>query len=1465
MDNLHIWDGTKKLKLLGNLNETIKKLCNIGNHIYLLTTNNNFYHGYIDEATDEIQLELVESLNLKDIDCCDSVLYAVEVSGKVQTYSESIEHVGEIMLIEESKTCFHGHTGAKCKMKVDKLAVGNYGGLFITENGQLWASGNMHQIGINSTNPKKVSFFDNRFVYNCNVGNDFAIAIVSKQIMNDDTDSDDCEEDIFVSSCPHCLSTSQLTSPISQNSLSDICPLGLPIPVSYDIETTSTSSRNSNSSNETRKCLENDQAATDKVEKNIIFRNTEAAKEFLTRQFSWMSSAGELVECTEKPTRIIKENVTNMASLVYEGVKTVGDKVVTLSRHVSGSSENNETSENVEEMQLPRVTSKDEFMWSLSQGTSEREFSELGIHERCSMLLKTGSNLLNCEVWTWGNILHGQLGVGDIMKRERPMIITKLSNVGAQKVSVQSYHAAILTLDGRAFMWGRNDYHQVTIECNIDQSSPRLFPSEMSQRVKDISCGDYHTTLLTTENDLKYLGKHSKGNIVTLYNNEKGELKLDREDNIMNYILSSKQYIALNTPFNNSFIVDSLVTEQKYLEEMLLVHVNLIKPVQKRNISCADSLQYEQLCRHYMDLLHFTALNIKSLIDYSNKLISECDIVMFKNVEEHLFIYKAYLNTLHSIISLGGCNVISKLIDIPACLYKMAELGNKKDKKCDESNVVYNILMKPMRRMTFYEGFIHLFVKNSSKIRHDTLTKWTLLIEEQQVKHEEAETTKQFWLNSGKVIEQLKTPNRRLVRDSQKFPIFLQNGSRFTSHWFILLTDIFVHMNGSTPNVHDLTTVWVEPQQDSNNSQYQMSLKMPEESIELYTTTAEQKIEWFHALQNAIKLALVKPNAHQPPCLRSANYTFVKNGIYKDAKYSGRWLNGKMHGSGKLEWPDGRIYKGQFSNNQMHGFGRLEEPNKGNYEGYWKDNQQNGFGIFKYTNGDLYKGYFKDGLSHGHGFFQQGHFMATAASIYIGDWVFGNRNGYGIMDDIVTGEKYLGNWNDNKKHGNGLIVTSEGIYYEGIFNQDVLTGHGVMILEDGTHYEGDFKGTGILSGKGVLTLKSGHTIEGNLTGPWNEGIKISNAVLSLTKTVHPDVEVIPKTFGTFCTPVENKWKSLFRQCHQLLGIPETTVKNNVKIPDIQKIWQNVAVIISNTHQGISKKKKFETFENSLNNLDTIPEFGKDTFDEQSHSELKLYLTKAFECSYHPLGSLLSDITKAYTTAYGTRAHPLLLQHAVTELHSITKRLYDIVKLLFPALPCYGKEIVLGENDVISCQALLYPIILPKVHLSLFTLYTLRNKQQDAQYWKRLLEWNKQPDYTLMVFLHVDSKFLKSDHPKSPTSIVKDQTFTEAVEMLQQLKTTFSPMEKLLVIKETFQKMTKVVQEQLGENYRWNMDDLLPVLLYVVVRARILQLGSELDFVEDFMEPSLESGELGIMFTTLKACYQQILQEKLTIN
>lgn len=75
----------------------------------------------------------------------------------------------------------------------------------------------------------------------------------------------------------------------------------------------------------------------------------------------------------------------------------------------------------------------------------------------------------------------------------------------------------------------------------------------------------------------------------------------------------------------------------------------------------------------------------------------------------------------------------------------------------------------------------------------------------------------------------------------------------------------------------------------------------------------------------------------------------LKDLLWRICLSSGRWLNGKMQGWGRLEWPDGRTYLGQFLNNQQHGYGRLDSPNGDQYGGQWRDGYQNGHGVLKFV------------------------------------------------------------------------------------------------------------------------------------------------------------------------------------------------------------------------------------------------------------------------------------------------------------------------------------------------------------------------------------------------------------------------------------------------------------------------------------------------------------------------------------
>jgi len=212
---------------------------------------------------------------------------------------------------------------------------------------------------------------------------------------------------------------------------------------------------------------------------------------------------------------------------------------------------------------------------------------------------------------------------------------------------------------------------------------------------------------------------------------------------------------------------------------------------------------------------------------------------------------------------------------------------------------------------------------------------------------------------------------------------------------------------------------------------------------------------------------------------------------------------------------------------------------------------------------------------------------------------------------------------------------------------------------------------------------------------------------------------------------------------------------------------------------------------------------------------------------------------------------------------LTLRFYNIVRTLFPALPQPKDHDYFNDSkDRVSTSpaSLLYPIFLPSIHSTIFTLFALKEQKSDSLYWERILRWNRHSDLSLLTFLEVEPSFQRH----SLTSTARDKHFLTAIHCLQRLKTTFSPCDKLQVVVEMFRDITSQGREG-GGQFTWSMDALLPVCMYVVVRAKILHLGAELSMVQELMDSSFLQGEQGIMLTTLQAAYYQMLNESVFIN
>jgi len=57
--------------------------------------------------------------------------------------------------------------------------------------------------------------------------------------------------------------------------------------------------------------------------------------------------------------------------------------------------------------------------------------------------------------------------------------------------------------------------------------------------------------------------------------------------------------------------------------------------------------------------------------------------------------------------------------------------------------------------------------------------------------------------------------------------------------------------------------------------------------------------------------------------------------------------------------------------------------------------------VFRYASGEVYEGSFQDNMRHGHGMLRSGKLNSTSPSVFIGQWQYDKKSGYGVFDDIT--------------------------------------------------------------------------------------------------------------------------------------------------------------------------------------------------------------------------------------------------------------------------------------------------------------------------------------------------------------------------------------------------------------------------------------------------------------------------------
>ena len=141
-------------------------------------------------------------------------------------------------------------------------------------------------------------------------------------------------------------------------------------------------------------------------------------------------------------------------------------------------------------------------------------------------------------------------------------------------------------------------------------------------------------------------------------------------------------------------------------------------------------------------------------------------------------------------------------------------------------------------------------------------------------------------------------------------------------------------------------------------------------------------------------------------------------------------------------------------------------------------------GIIHLNNGDRYEGDYKNDKREG-----KGIYCWKDGSKYEGDWKNSLKEGKGIYI-WKDGDKYEGDYKNDKREGKGIMHYNsgkwEGDLYEGEWKNDKKEGKGIYCWKNGDRYEGDYKNDK-REGRGICFYNFGERYEGDWKNDKRDG------------------------------------------------------------------------------------------------------------------------------------------------------------------------------------------------------------------------------------------------------------------------------------------------------------------------------------------------------------------------------------------
>jgi radial spoke head protein 1 len=122
------------------------------------------------------------------------------------------------------------------------------------------------------------------------------------------------------------------------------------------------------------------------------------------------------------------------------------------------------------------------------------------------------------------------------------------------------------------------------------------------------------------------------------------------------------------------------------------------------------------------------------------------------------------------------------------------------------------------------------------------------------------------------------------------------------------------------------------------------------------------------------------------------------------------------------------------------------------YKGEWADGKKSGIGRQVYAEG-VYYGYWENDLRHG-----EGVMTYKNSDVYSGNWAKGEKEGKGTYVFEKTGQKYVGLFLQGQMVS-GKWIYPNGTSFQGSFDNNKPKGQGVWTFENGNTVQGSYRQT----------------------------------------------------------------------------------------------------------------------------------------------------------------------------------------------------------------------------------------------------------------------------------------------------------------------------------------------------------------------------------------------------------------------